>query len=176
MNQSLDLTFSFIVGGIVLFSLIGLTLHFTGISQETKLSEITQRSATETGSIIEYDFRKLGYGANVDTAIVTLTNKSIVFKADLNNNGTVNTVSYSEVTQNSLKYLERKIDNQQNKTWQVPVAEFSIFGISATGDSTETIADVKSILFEMRLSDQGMKGDTLAVGVYWKRQFFPKNL
>lgn len=176
MNQTLDITFSFIVGGIVLFSLIGLTLHFTGKSQETKLSEITQRSALETGAIIDHDFRKLGYGTSIDTAIVKLDNKTITFKADLNNDGTANTVTYSEIKQSGVTYLERKIDNLQSKTWIVPVSEFSIFGITAAGDTTDVIANVRSILFEMRLSEKGMQGDTLAVGVYWKRQFFPKNL
>lgn len=176
MNQSLDLTFSFIIGGIVLFSLIGLTLHFTGKSQETKLTEITHRSALETGAIIEHDFRKLGYGANIDTAIVSLSNKSITFKADLNNDGNANTISYTEIKEKGNTFLERKIDNQQNKTWTVPVSEFSIFGITSAGDTTQVIENIRSIIFEMRLSEKGMKGDTLDVGVFWRRQFFPKNL
>ncbi|HRI47718.1 MAG TPA: hypothetical protein PK559_11485, partial [Ignavibacteriaceae bacterium] len=160
MNQTFDITLSFIIGGMVIFSLIGLTLHFNGKSQEVKLAEITQRSILETGEIIDHDFRKLGFGRDVDSSLVSIRNKSITFKSDLENNRTVNRVSYSEVTENGKVYLQRRIDNLQSKTWKTPIAAFSIFGISANGDTTNTIANVKSIVFELRLSEKSLKGDT----------------
>ncbi|MBX2975251.1 MAG: hypothetical protein KF721_03890 [Ignavibacteriaceae bacterium] len=174
MNQTFDITLSFIIGGMVIFSLIGLTLHFNGKSQEVKLAEITQRSILDTGEIIDHGFRKLGFGRDVNSSLVSISNKSITFKSDLENNATVNRVSYSEVTENGKVYLQRRVDNLQSKTWKTPIAAFSIFGISANGDTTNTITNVKSIVFELRLSEKSLKGDTLSVGVYWKRQFLQK--
>lgn len=176
MNQTFDIALSFIIGGMVLFSIVALSLHFSSKSQEIKLAEMTQRSVLGTGSVIDYDFRKLGYGDNVDSSIVSIGNKAIVFKSDLDNNGTINRISYSQVRENGLNYLRRSIDNNQAKTWKVPIADFSVFGISANGDTTQVIAGIKSILVEVRLSPKSIGGDSLSVGVFWKRQFFPKNL
>jgi len=61
MNHLLDIAGSYIVGGIILLAVVGLTLHFSSLSQDVKMAEITHRSLTDLGEIIEHDFNRLGY-------------------------------------------------------------------------------------------------------------------
>jgi hypothetical protein len=176
MNNMLDLVGSYIIGGLVVAGIVGLILYFSSKGQETAFNEIAQRSASEVGAIIENDFKKLGYRVETGNKIISIDSSSINFRSDLNNDGVVDTVTYSRVVNNGKVNLRRRVSIGANKEWVFPVKSFTIKGHNPAGSVTYTINDVKSISFEMVLEEISINNQATAVGAAWQRQFFPKNL
>jgi hypothetical protein len=176
MNQILDLLSSFLIGGIILLALLGLNMQFTSKYQELKLAEITQSTSTNIGQVIENDFNKIGYGNQVDTNIVSISNNSITFKGDLDNNGTIEKVYYGFISNSNGKFLKRTINSNENKSWLQPINSFEIFGLSSSLDTTYNTNNISSILVEVEYARTDYYLDTLSIGVQWRRMFFPKNL
>ncbi|MCL5027776.1 MAG: hypothetical protein M1480_02020 [Bacteroidetes bacterium] len=173
MNQSLDLIGSYILGGIVVLALVGLTLSYNGKTQETKLSEIAQYNTEETGKIIENDFDKLGYRVS-GSKIIRIDSSSITFMADLDNNGNADSVTYSTMTQNQKLFLSRRVAGAHTNSWSIPVQRFSINGIDSTGAATFNITSIKGI--SVSLTTNKESNARYAIGAFWQRKFFPKNL
>jgi len=176
MNQILDILSSFLIGGIILLAIIGLNMQFTSKFHEMKLAEITLSSSSNIGQIIENDFKKIGYGNQVDTSIVSINRNSITFKADLDNNGTIENVRYSLVTNNNEKFIKRIINFNENNSWTQPINSFEIFGLTKNYDTTYNINNISSILVNLEHSRKDLYGDKLSVGVQWQIVFYPKNL
>ncbi len=176
MNQILDLLSSFFIGGIILLALLGLNMQFTSKYQELKLAEITQSVSTNIGQILEHDFKKIGYGNQVDTSIVSISNNSITFKSDLDNNGTIERVSYSFISDDNGKFLKRIINSDENKSWLQPINSFEIFGLSSNLDTTYNPDNITAVLVNVEYARTDYYLDTLSIGVQWRRLFYPKNL
>ncbi len=173
MNQTLDIIGSYLIGGIVVLALVGLTLTYNGKSQQTKLSEIAQYTTEETGKIIEHDFDKLGYRVS-GNKIVSISSSSITFLADLDNNGTADSVTYSTFTQNQNLFLTRRVSSLQIKSWNIPIQSFTLAGIDSTGAATFNISNIKGINVSLATAKQS--NAQYAIGAFWQRKFFPKNL
>jgi hypothetical protein len=176
MNQTLDLVASFLIGGILLLALLGLNIQFNSKYQEIKLSEIAHTNSSNIGQVIEHDFSKIGYGNLIDSSIVSITNSSIIFKGDLNNNGTIERVDYRLVTNSSGKFLKRTVNFDETKAWMQPIERFELYGISSNYDTTYNPNNIKSILVNVEFSKKDYKLDTLSIGLQWRRKFSPKNL
>ncbi len=175
MNESLDIIGSYLIGGAIVLALVALTLTYNNRAQETKLSEIAQRTTQDAGKIIEYDFNKLGYRVTTGNKIISITKSSITFLADLDNNATTDTITYSVIKQNDGLYLSREVTaGSQTKSWTMPVQSFNISGIDSTGSSTYNTANVKGISISFVTSKQS--SSLYTIGAFWQRDFFPKNL
>ncbi|NCS88887.1 MAG: hypothetical protein GW789_09125 [Ignavibacteria bacterium] len=175
MNHLLDIAGSYIVGGIILLAVVGLTLHFSSLSQDVKMAEITHRSLTDLGEIIEHDFNRLGYRVENGNKITSINANAISFLSDIDNNGTIDTISYSEITNQNEKFLRRRVANQTSSEWQMQVSDLLIEGFDSNGASTYTISQIKSVAVTVMLENEKAEDANLA-GKIWKRQFFPKNL
>lgn len=174
MNTLLDLLGSYLIGGFVLVGVIGLILFLSTRSQDAKLNEISQVTISETGKVIEYDFNKLGYRVETGSKVITLTDSTIKFASDLDNNGVVDTVIYSVLTQNNTKTLRRYVTNLAVKTWDMSVFNAKITGLDSIGVKTLTPSSVKGIEVSLQLQPAS-SGESIP-GAYWKRRFFPRNL
>ncbi len=176
MNSSLDIIGSYLIGGIVALGLVVLMLTFNKKSQETKLSEISQYTTEQIGDILGHDFNKIGYGVG-GSKIVSITDSSISFLADLQNNQTVDSISYSEVKQNNKLYLLRKvIEGNQTKQWNIPVKSFDIAGIDTSGNTTYTISNIKGIEVKLLVTKESYSNSNYSIGAFWQRIFYPPNL
>lgn len=176
MNHLLDIAGSYIVGGIILLAVVGLTLHFSSISQDTKMSEISHRSLTDLGEIIEHDFNRLGYRVESSDKITSVNANAISFLSDLDNDGVIDTIIYSEVSdQADEKFLKRRVANQSSSEWQMQVSDLIIEGFDSAGASTYSINNIRSIAVTVILENE-TETDADIAGKIWKRQFFPKNL
>jgi hypothetical protein len=177
MNQFLDIAGSYVIGGIVLGSIVSLMFFYSAKSQEAVLSEISQRNVTEVGSIIEHDFNKLGYRIENSNKIISLDSTSIKFLSDLENQGVVDTITYSMITENNKKLLKRRVGSSLNSSeWTFPVENVTISGINSSGEITYNPASVKSVKFGVLVSEETIQNSATLVGAFWQRQFFPKNL
>ena len=176
MNSSLDIIGSYLIGGIVVLGLVGVMFLFNSKAQETKLSEIAQYSSEQMGDIIEYDFNKLGYGVT-GNKIVSITDSSITFLADLENNQTVDSITYSTTRENNILYLLRRVvEGAQNRQWIEPVKSFNIAGIDTAGNDTYTVSNIKGIDVKILITKEGYANSKYSIGAFWQRKFYPPNL
>ena len=178
MNQLLDIAGSYIIGGMVLLAVVGLTLHFSSVSQETKLAEISQRSLTDVGDIIDHDFNRIGYRIETGGKIKAISSTNISFLSDIDNNGVTDTVTYLKSTNEKTgNLLFRRIGTAQNSTqWSYPISDLLVEGFDSAGTVTYTINNIKSIAVTVMLVGKAGTDFNVQTGQMWKRQFFPKNL
>jgi hypothetical protein len=175
--HNLDLIGSFIVGGLLLAALLGFTLYFNASARTSILSQIEQSNITEFGRVIEYDFHKMGYRVTGGDTIISFDSTAINFRADLDNNGTPDSIQYwrSGLRPNFL--LNRHTSIGSGADFTLPVKNFTLTGYDTIGNSTNFTDQIHSIEFKVLLQkDVRLPNHTNPIGVYWIRRFFPKNL
>ena len=177
--NNLNLIGSFIIGGLLLISILTLSTHLTSKSQSTIMSEIAQSNITEFGRVVEYDFNKIGYG--VGAKIISADSSSIRFLADLNNDlnngGTIDSVNYSTIANGSLIKIVRRTSLDQSNAFRFEAADFNIQGFDSNGNPTTNPSQIKSIRVSIVLDKEfRMLDETDQIGAFWSRRFFPKNL
>ncbi|HOT97280.1 MAG TPA: hypothetical protein PLG50_11565 [bacterium] len=175
--HNIDLVGSFVVGGLLLLALVGLTAYFNMSAHSNNISQVEQRNLTEFGRVIEYDFNKIGYRVTSGDTIVAMDSTYIRFRADIDNNGTADSVSYIRSGQRPDFTLTRHTSLAPRSDFSFKVKDFSLRGYTASGALTYSKTQVHSIEFrillekEVRLPQQVDKH-----GGYWTRKFYPKNL
>ena len=174
--NNLDMVGSFIVGGLVLLSVIMFTFNFNNVSNATINNEIQQRTSTDFGQVIEYDFNKIGYRVP-SNPIVLFDSTRISFLADLDNNGTADSVNYFVSFDNRGMKLNRRVGSGDNSGFSMPVAGFMLEAYDSLGTVTASTAAIKSLRVDVLLSQtvRGGGGNEQS-GMYWTRRFYPLNL
>lgn len=173
----LDTTGSFIVGGIVLFTLMAVFFRFTQSSQEAIINEFTQSSVTNVAEVIDYDFSKIGYRITSGNKIISIDSSSISFLADLDNNGSADSVTYYTKTVSSILKMVRKSTETSTNEWEVTIDDFDIQAFDSTGAATFTIANIRSVQVGVLLNNDIFTTDsTETIGAYWEKRYFIRNL
>lgn len=176
MNQMLDIAGSYIVGGIILLAVVGLTLHFSSVAQNTKLSEISHRTLTDVGEIIDHDVSKLGYRIESGDKIISINENSLIFVSDYDNNSIIDTISYIETELKDQKYLTRKVANSSSSEWKMEIGNLVIESFDSTGTLNYTKEFIKSIAVTVEFEPETESDASETAGKTWKRKFFPRNL
>lgn len=174
MSTILDIFGSYITGGVVLLGLIGIIFYYSAFSQQSQLRQVSQKTIAEAGSVIEYDFNKLGYRVESGNKISGLTDSTISFRADLDNNGVVDSISYKLITISGKKNIRRYVSNTANGTWDLSCKNLFITTRDSAGSVTSLLNKIKSIELAIRLEQDS--SSNMSAGSFWKRQFFPRNL
>jgi hypothetical protein len=93
MATLIDIMGSTFIGGLLLLLMLKLNLfaNSSGITSDNELK--LQQNAKTLAEIINYDFRKIGYGCD-STAIAIADSNRIQFYADIDKNGTVDVLEY----------------------------------------------------------------------------------
>ncbi len=173
----IDLVGSFVIGGLLLLSVMGLMFYFNMSAHSNNVSQIEQRNVTEFGRVVEYDFNKLGYRVNAGSKIVAIDSLSITFRADLNNDGVTDSVRYWRTGRRPLLFLTRHSSLAPARDFTIVVGDFALKAFAANGQTTWNIADICAIEFKMLIQkDVQLPQQVDKVGVYWTRRFYPKNL
>lgn len=173
----LDMIGSFIIGGLLLLAIMGLFLMMNSSSHSNTFSHIQQMTATEFGSVLEYDLNKVGYRVQSGNKIVSFDSTGISFFADLNNDGVMDSVTYSRTGRQPNFQINRLSSLSSGKTFALQVADFRIKGYTMSGAATWERDQIRTIEVQMLVQKQFHKIDGKdSVGTYWVRRFFPKNL
>ena len=174
--NSLDITGSFIIGSIVMFTLMAVFFRFTSSSQDAIINEFTQSSVTNVAEVVDYDFSKIGYRIAAGNKIISIDSSSISFLADLDNNGTADSVSYFTKTVSGIQKMVRSSTENTTKEWEVTIDDFDIQGFDSIGAVTYTIADIRSVQVGLLLNNNIFTTDTTAtIGAYWEKRYFIRN-
>ncbi len=147
-SSILDIIGSIVIGGFLLLLLW--RIDDAAVKNVYNNSEelILQRNLTTVVTIIEHDFRRIGYCKNYslisDSAnVVSATDTSIAFLTDVNDKGEVDTLHYyiGPVSELSFtpnpndRYLYRVVNNEKPVGVNLGVTEFNLIYFNVAGDT-----------------------------------------
>ena len=179
----IEMAGSFLIGGMLLLSILALNASIMETATMNSLGTNAQENVTVIVSILDYDFRKMGYRvASGTSAITTMTGTTITFLGDVDDNGSVDIVNYylgptSEPTSTDNpndRFLYRNVNGTAidvalgMTTWNL-----SYYG--ADGAVTATPANVRSIRVTFTVQSM-IAFDTTYGEARWEGRFSPKNL
>lgn len=192
MDTMIDTVGSIIMAGLVMVAVLKMNTSLSDAGSDTNVSVITQSNITAIANTITYDFYKIGYRAS--PAILLADSNKIVFRADLEQDGNPDTVSYwvsaplSETELNpNMRILYRSVNSDEPTGATLGQTSFDLQYYDSTGaildipgsDATDQsiLSRIKSIRVTVTVeSPNRMMSDTTYAGAYWEEFISPKNL
>lgn len=110
MGQLLELIGSTIIAGFVILILLRLNSQIGDAATELHQQTFNQRNAVTVGDVLEHDFAKIGYRVTIGDKIIQADSNRIIFRTDIDNNGTIDTIDYSLTTPDSLSSTPNPLD------------------------------------------------------------------
>ena len=179
----IELAGSFIIGGMLLLSILSLNADIMQTATINNLGTNAQQNVTNIVSILEYDFRKIGYRvpSGID-AITDMTDSTIDFLADVDNDGTVDSVGYflgptsepSGTENPNDRYLYRRVNGTANDV-ALGITSWTLTYYDISGSVTIFEANVRSIRISFTV-ETIIPFDTTYGSARWEGRFTPKNL
>lgn len=159
----LDVQSSFVIGGVLMLSLLGLNLTLSNSHNQLSSGHISQSTADELMVVIRNDFHKIGHGVVGQNPIQTFDSTQIVFFADLDDDGDVERVEYAlsdttaaaQTSNPHDRYLYRIIDMLPPQGVALGVVDFRLVGFDELGNETmapETLRTLE-ITLEVEATD-----------------------
>jgi hypothetical protein len=183
MGTSFELVGSFIIGGLFLLSILGFQDMISETNYQNTLNIIAQQSATEVVSFLQYDLRKIGYRVSVSVDAITTFNDSVLtFLADIDQDWTVETVTYrlgspslSVASDNPHdRRLIRSVDgSNEDVASGVTTLEFRYF--DGEGNETALASDIRIIQVSFNIQTTYGFNGFFGRAAYQGR-FVPENL
>ena len=155
MGSSLDLLGSYIIGGMVLILMTGVILNFQEDARDTVLQEISQVSMAEMSQTMDKEINNLGYRVPGDRKIVSLDYRSISFLSDYDNDGIVDTISYSMHRTQQGPVITRRIAAADTRplTWTTRGSMVLFTGYDSTGSRTSDPSLIRAVEASMLTSN-----------------------
>jgi len=179
----IELAGSFLIGGMILLSILALNAEIMETASLNNMGTNSQENVTTIVSILEYDFRKMGYGVPDGTdAISAMTDSTVTFLADIDDDNNVDTVAYSLSATSALsdtenpndRYLYRSV-NGTSFDVAIGIRSWNIEYYDNSGTITATAANVRSIRISFTV-ETPFRFDETYGSAYWVGRFTPKNL
>jgi hypothetical protein len=177
-----DVIGSTIIGGIVLLMILALNSNMENTAGVQTMNICTQQDLTTLVGMIEYDFAKMGYRVSDSLKICFADTSSITFKTDIDNNGVVDSISYSlastlnTTTENPRdRILYRTLNNGTPMAINLGDTRFRLWYYDSLGNITTWRSKMRAVRLALNLESTSA-WDTVYTGVYWERTIKPKNL
>ncbi|MCK4688870.1 MAG: hypothetical protein KAT41_01105 [Candidatus Marinimicrobia bacterium] len=144
---------------------------------------MAQENLAEVTSIIEFDLRKAGYGVPPATvAILAISDTTIRFLADINQNGTPDTINYRLSSRSDAagtenpndRYLYRSVDGSENDVG-IGLTDLRFYFYSATGNQTTNLDSIRTIRVGFTVQTLFAYSEQYG-SASWSSQISPKNL
>jgi hypothetical protein len=167
MATILDILQSTVIGGMILLMVLSFQFRMKVVSEDIFGYNLTQSDVISTSQTIENDFYKIGYNCAGKQKIFSALPQQIKFFADIDNNGVLDTVTYSVsdsltllATQNPRdKNLLRKV----NTGIQLLVGRVTDFQLSYFDSSGNYLSSAI-------LADSTGRKKIMEVGVYFRTE------
>jgi len=183
-----DIVGTFVIAGMLVIMMIGLTASVTETTSHQTLDVTTQQALVTVARTVEYDFLKMGYLSLPGTAIVAMGPHNIEFWAGIDTDGdgeydSQNTITYqlSDTSQAAStpnpddRVLFRTVGGHQPTAVALGVTDFDLRYFDASGNETTNPSEVKTISVSLVVQSTVPYGDRYSVAV-WERRIRPKNL
>ena len=174
---------TFLIAGIFILSILGMNFQLLETNALNNMQTMAQKNVAEVASIIEFDLRKAGYGVpSATTSILAISDTTIRFLADIDQNGTPDTLNYclssrldAASTENpNDRYLYRSVNSSENDVG-IGLTDLRFVFYSATGNQTTNMDSIRTIkvgfTVQTLFAYSGQYGSAS-----WSSQISPKNL
>ncbi len=192
MDTMLDTIGSMVVAGLIMLAVMNMNVSLADTGSDTNIQVITQSNLTDIADGITYDFYKIGF--RTSPAIIFADTSAIAFCADLEKDGTPDTVRYwispplagSGLNPNML-ILYRSVNSNSPTGASLGQTSFVLnyydstgaeLSIPAGGTSSQSVLSrIKSIKIALMVeSPTQLMSDSTFAGAYWVQYISPKNL
>lgn len=96
--MNLGMTTSFIIGGVLLLSIMHMTFTVQSNSTQTTLQSISKKQIRTISQTITADIKRMGYGVDqsepVSNVLHSISSDKISFEADIDDNGLTETITW----------------------------------------------------------------------------------
>ncbi len=179
--MNLSLISSFIIGTILLLSLLKVNMNLAENSMDSMNDHIAKVNINNVAKVINHDFRKIGYGIS-GTSLQEATLTRISFEGDLDDDGVVDQVSWEydtaqEVTEttNPDDYVLIRTINGTSTPIKLGVVKFELTYYDAQNQITTILDDIRRIDIQMICeSASPIDGKYMEAG--WEKKFIPLNI
>lgn len=173
---NISLSGSFIVGGIILVALLYINFRVSDFNRSQVINEFTESSMTSMANVMDYDFNKIGYRVSANPKICTINDSSIAFLADLDNNGSADSVKYFTSITSGIHYLVRRTTISSVKESKIVVNNFAVHGYDTLNNATTVVSAIKSVDVQVVIDNNSFRTDTTDnFGSYYRRRYFIHN-
>lgn len=187
MPTMLDIIGSFIIGGMVLVAVITLNIDISNNAARMTYDLVVQENMVELTREVEYDFYKIGYRVPSDTAITSADSTDITFLADIDDDGTVESVRYYLGSPDELtstpntedRLLYRVVNSETPKSSNMGVTAFGLKYYDESGNETSDLGDIQAIKVSLDVESPFPYSDTTFVayaGQHWEEYIVPMNI
>lgn len=169
MSSHLDIIGSIIIAGMIILNFS----FFMGERTESQIestNKITaQTEMSDVTSTLRFDLRKVGYGCD-SLAILRAQENCFVFRADLENDGKIDTIGYYFSSANALisektsPMLYRIVNGRKQRGQDLGLTNFRFLYFTSTNygalTQTTSVSSIKAIGVQLRLkSDMKVDGN-----------------
>src|SRR5712692_265211 len=160
MQFLFDIIGSFIVAGVILGVVFNMNATMGSMTFQNTLDVITQENAKSIADLVNYDFYKIGYGDSTTDPVPIIKfadTNAITFKADIDSNGTLDTVQYYTTppyfvagSQYKFEKLCRAVNSTNKDTMVLGIASFKLsyydtFGVQINPPPLNTVSLLQRI-------------------------------
>jgi hypothetical protein len=155
-----------IIGSVIIAGMIILNVAFFMVerqdSQVQSINKITQQGdLSDMTATLRHDILKAGYGCDT-LKILRATEQQFIFRADLENNGELDTVAYILADANNLQkstgsggHLYRVVNGRKTRGADIGIVDFSFryYRVNSNKQMVETtgLEDIRAIAVAMRV-------------------------
>lgn len=189
MQMVYDIIGSMIIGGMILVMVLGFNANLMeGAGMQTFRTTV-QGNMTTLTNIMEYDFRKMGYGVPTpqDSAIVYADTTRVTIRGDFDDNETIENISYTYNpttlaggTNPRTRILTRAVSGLAAQSINVGITKFRLTyfdsaGVAFAGNVVAVPSRIRSIKLTLNIESKEPYDKNYA-GVFWERTIKPSNL
>jgi len=191
MNNLIGVVVSIILFGFFILIVMALNDNVITSTYQTTFDKNAQQSVVELVDLLNFDFSKIGHRKPYPKLKVgSLDSTNIIWYSDIDNNGTIDSVSYSlndeknsELPNPDIRYLYRKINNDNPLKIGLGIVRFKLtyYDSSVTQinysqlNNVSGVNKIRGIKVQLRVESQYKYDDDYS-STYWEKTYTPRSL
>jgi hypothetical protein len=180
MVAIIDIMASFIIGGIILIMSTKMSVVMSDNGQQANVSLAAQENCVTLSKMLESDLSKTGHKKFGNPMVITDSTR-IKFYADIDDNGTLDSVTYysgpltsSFISLNPRHLLMYRTWNTKTTTMNLGVTKFKVLYYDSSGATTTQPSMVRAFRVKMDVESVIPMSDTTYAVVHWEQYIKPK--
>lgn len=178
--MNLTLVSTFIIGTMMLLAIVKINLNLAENSMDSMSDQQAKLQVDAIAGVMGYDLRKIGYRVETDN-FVEATATKITFRGDLEDDGTVDEVSWEvlqaevDETDNPNDVLVTRTVNGNTTPIKLGVVKFELSYFNASMQPTNVLEDIVKVRVNLVTeSTQPIAGKYMSAS--WEKIFTPSNI
>ncbi|MCW9706810.1 hypothetical protein [Fodinibius salsisoli] len=180
--MNLSLISGFVIGSILLLSLVKVNLNLVETSVDSMNDHVAKINVDNIVPLVSHDFRKIGYG-RAGTSVSEITATKITFQWDLDRDGTSEVVSWewdqtqpvTETPNNNQDYVLKRTINGVTTEIKQGVIKFELSYYNEQNVPTTVLDEVRKVKVTLVCeSAEPMAGKYMRAA--WNKTFMPLSI